>query len=454
MINKLLKYIFAKAEYIICTIGLLYSISSHGFESCNYSFKSTDCQLDTKSRIDSLGNKAVHMFNEHNYLAADTLFSKYLRHIVQSEDIVIDDLNKLENKDDIGNKLYSYAFNSFFLGKEEEGIETLLLSCKCGNNQAYAAYNNLSESIAFFANNKLNYRTKKLINQDIREHDISFSKADSPSDFWNKLVSTNPVYQEYKRELNRKRLKGPIRNALYSLNASESSMKQRLEDCNPNMRGELENILSTYLYNSTNLIRDLRIYPSSYANAFATPYGDIYMTSSLVDRCLGSQQLLIGICAHEMTHYICKHSLIELWQTYKKEKSNRIWGGIVAGLYMTGMAAANIANTCNGYTSYNQSNYYDYGKTGNQLFTLIAGASPYYQFKYSRSQEIEADLAAYRFCEAIGIGGYSYIMALHLININTTGKMKAAKDSTHPSMSYRIELLRYLYNTEHQVRRR
>lgn len=98
-------------------------------------------------------------------------------------------------------------------------------------------------------------------------------------------------------------------------------MKQRLEDCNPYMRGELEDSLSTFLYNSTNLIRDLRIYPSSYANAFATPYGDIYLTSSLVDRCLGSTQLLIGICAHEMTHYICKHSLIELWQTYKKEKA-------------------------------------------------------------------------------------------------------------------------------------
>lgn len=226
-------------------------------------------------------------------------------------------------------------------------------------------------------------------------------------------------------------------------------MKQRLEDCNPYMRGELEDSLSTFLYNSTNLIRDLRIYPSSYANAFATPYGDIYLTSSLVERSLGSTQLLIGICAHEMTHYICKHSLIELWQTYKKEKSNRIWGGIVAGLYMTGMAAVNIANTCNGYSSYNQSNHYDYGKTGNQLFTLIAGASPYYQFKYSRSQEIEADLAAYRFCEAIGIGGYSYIMALHLINTNTTEKMKAAKNSTHPSMSYRIALLRHLYNIEH-----
>lgn len=170
MINKLLKYIFAKARCLICTIGILYSICSFGFESCNYSFKSIDCQLDTKSRIDSLGSKAVHMFNEHNYLAADTLFSKYLHYIVQSEDIVIDDLNKLGNKDDIGNKLYSYAFNSFFLGKEEEGIETLLLSCKCGNNQAYAAYNNLSKSIAFFAKQQVEL-------QDKETHQSRYSRA-------------------------------------------------------------------------------------------------------------------------------------------------------------------------------------------------------------------------------------------------------------------------------------
>ena len=132
MINKLLKYIFDKAGYIICTIGLLYSISSHGFESCNYSFKSIDCQLDTKSRIDSLGNKAVYMFNEHNYLAADTLFSKYLRHIVQSEDIVIDDLNKLENKDDIGDKLYSYAFNSFFSEKRKKELRRFYYPANAG----------------------------------------------------------------------------------------------------------------------------------------------------------------------------------------------------------------------------------------------------------------------------------------------------------------------------------
>ena len=63
MIDKLLKYIFAKARYIICTVGILYSICSSGFESCNYSFKTIDCQLDTKSRIDSLGVKSKFFFN-------------------------------------------------------------------------------------------------------------------------------------------------------------------------------------------------------------------------------------------------------------------------------------------------------------------------------------------------------------------------------------------------------
>ena len=214
-------------------------------------------------------------------------------------------------------------------------------------------------------------------------------------------------------------------------------MNKRLDDCTPFVTGDLEDSLSIYLNNPIRQIRELRIYPSTSINAFATPYGDIYMTSSLVDRCFSSEQLLLGICAHEMTHYICQHSLMELWQTYRKERNNRIWGGIVAGLYMAGMAATTIAGSVMGYSSYENNNYNNnYGKTAFQLFSSIADASHYYQFKYSRAQEIEADIAAYRFCEAIGIGGYSYIMALHLINNDTTLKMKSRKDSTHLTISY------------------
>lgn len=172
------------------------------------------------------------------------------------------------------------------------------------------------------------------------------------------------------------------------------------------------------------------------------------MTSALVNRCLNSQQLLLGICAHEMTHYLCQHSLVELWQTYKKERSNQIWGGIAAGLYVAGMSAAAVATSYSG-SSYSDSFYNNIGRTGTQLFEAIADASHYYKFKYSRSQEIEADITAYRFCEAIGIGGYSYIMALQLIFDDGVVIMKTRKSDTHPTLTYRIELLKHLFNKEH-----
>lgn len=449
MITILLQGIYNKSACIICAVVMSFCLSSFGFETYANNDYFNDRQIDTKL-IDSLGNKASLMYHKHNYMAADTLFGEYLHHIISSEDIIIDDICRLGNKDSIGERLYDYALNSFFLGQETKGIELLMLSRKCGNLPATIAYDRFSECAYMNTDEKLNLQTERRIKHDIAEHDIRFDEINSSSDFWNKLVSTNNVYQEYQWELSRNKISKPLRTAISDITYTESSMNKRLDDCTPFVTGDLEDSLSIYLNNPIRQIRELRIYPSTSINAFATPYGDIYMTSSLVDRCFSSEQLLLGICAHEMTHYICQHSLMELWQTYRKERNNRIWGGIVAGLYMAGMAATTIAGSVIGYSSYENNNYNNnYGKTAFQLFSSIADASHYYQFKYSRAQEIEADIAAYRFCEAIGIGGYSYIMALHLINNDTTLKMKSRKDSTHPTMAYRIALLRYLYSREH-----
>ena len=126
-----------------------------------------------------------------------------------------------------------------------------------------------------------------------------------------------------------------------------------------------------------------------------------------------------------------------------------IWGSIAAGLYVAGMSAAAITASAYG-VSYDGSFYNNVGKTGTQMFYAIADASHFYQFKYSRSQEIEADLAAYRFCEAMGLGGYTYIMALQLIcDKNEEKVLKAKKSDTHPTTLYRIFLLKYLFNKEH-----
>ena len=60
------------------------------------------------------------------------------------------------------------------------------------------------------------------------------------------------------------------------------------------------------------------------------------------------------------------------------------------------------------------------------------------------------DGAAYRFCEAVGIGGYAYIMALQLLGDNDL-YMKAGRTDDHPATAYRIGLLKYLYSIEYSA---
>ena len=120
----------------------------------------------------------------------------------------------------------------------------------------------------------------------------------------------------------------------------------------------------------------------------------------------------------------------------------------IGNLKQLGQGAAMYAAS-NG-VGFDQSYYDDIAVTTTNLYTAIDGESFYYQFKYSRWQEIEADLMAYRFCEAIGLGGYSYIMALQLLN-ETDLYMKADRTDDHPTMAYRIAFLKWIYANEHNI---
>ena len=123
---------------------------------------------------------------------------------------------------------------------------------------------------------------------------------------------------------------------------------------------------------------------------------------------------------------------------------------IAAGLYAATMTASAIYGANNG-VSYNSSFYNNMAVTATNLYRTIYGTALYFQFKYAREQEIESDLIAYRFCEAIGIGGYAYIMALQLLDENDL-YMRVDKTDNHPTLGYRIAFLKYIYSMEHSNR--
>lgn len=397
---------------------------------------------------------ATVLTNLCRYGDADMAYNAYFSEILGREGLQLNDAYMSEQKEKLGRKLYRYAYNCFFMGKEEAGMEILYLAYRCGDEWAQSDYSHLRNCETVMMDlGLLSKKQKRQFTSIVRKYDFHYAHAsdstiDVAEDFWCKLLQVNGPFLDLQTEMNKTKKRKMLQKALDELSVERYGMMLHLKNnCTPFEPGELENSLVNRLTGDCRMAADdFRIYPANERNAFATPYGQIYLTSGLVSQYHFNENLLLGVCAHEMAHSKCSHSLVGLWKQYEKERNNRILAGVTAALYATAMAASSIYSASNG-VSYNQSYYNDMAVSTTNLYKVISGSSFYYQFKYSRWQEIEADLIAYRFCEATGLGGYSYIMALQLLRENDL-YLKSEKTDDHPSLAYRIALLKWLHSTE------
>lgn len=403
------------------------------------------------------GIYATVLHNLYRYDEANIVYETYFSDMLDREGLKISKAYLSKNKKIIRDKLYDYAYNNFFIGDEERGMALLRLAGLCGNEWAQNDYAHLSNCETIMMDLNLKNKIIKEFARNLEKYDFNYehdpsSNTNIAEDFWDKLFLTNASVAELIEEINKPKIKKMLQKSLDELSYEHSNMMSFLTDyCEPFSPGKLEfDLVNNLTGNDSMVANDFRIYPSDEKNAFATPYGQIYLTSELVLNFHFKEHLLLGVCAHEMTHLRCFHSLVGRWKQNEKERKNKIIAGVVAGLYAAASAGAALYAASNGI-GYDQSYYDNITETTVNLYTAIDESSFYYQFKYSRWQEIEADLIAYRFCEAIGLGGYSYIMALQLLD-ETDLYMKAGKTDEHPTLAYRIAFLKWIHAKENKVR--
>lgn len=396
--------------------------------------------------------RADKCFNSFEYQTADSLYNDYLLNKIEREGLSLDNCYISANKETLGRALYNYAYNSFFMGNPGKGLYLLSLSDKCGNIWAKQDYAILSDCENSMAGINISGRIISQYRWILENHDYEFQtdsvkNNDIAKNFWENFTLSNNSVRELQIVLSQKKRPRVLTNAMYDILAAQDNISDRLKnECRPFKTGSTESDLISALGGGTSELRELRIYPAEEINAFATPYAQIYLTTGIVYRYHSMHALLLGVCAHEMTHIMGHHSLIELWKRYRKERKAKIAAGIVSGLYATSMAAASIYSASNGVSNYTYNN--SIATSASNLYRAIAGSSLYFQFKYSREQELEADLIAYRFCEAIGMGGYAYIMSLQLLAEDDL-YLKHDKTDDHPTLAYRIAFLKWLYQKEH-----
>lgn len=391
----------------------------------------------------------LYKWEESEFLYHRIIFQEQFR-----DNLEVDSSNvaKSENKSRYGEILHRIGLSCLFQGKEEEGLEYLEQAGQCGNIAARRQYTRLSSNTFYSRPAKLRARDKDHFNTYYSSLDFKTEEPITDADlFWDKMMQQNQGLMVLNEAMSGKRIRKPLRMALDNIYNSKGLMNNILSDYNVYSYGDFEKELEQDLFADEDYIEELRVYKAVEPNAFATPYGQIYLSDELVRLYDFCTPLLAGVCAHETAHYLCQHSLVHAWQVEKRRRSNNIWAGVLIGLNAAAHTASAIYDAKSGVRQTPQ--YWDRWNSNMVNMSLLIDYALkentyYFQFRYSREQEIEADLLAYRFCESVGIGGYAYIVALSLLG-DDYGTMIPSATSDHPTIAFRVAFLKYIYSKEH-----
>ena len=392
---------------------------------------------------------ATALYKAYRFEKAEKIFDKYFSMVLDDNNHIISGLRL--TTETIGYELYDYAYCCFYQGKEQKGLKILSIAKSYGDFNAIQDYNKLINSKTFANNKEPNRKDIQSYNRFLKKRGTfeELSKV-NVNLFWESVRLYSKEYRKIEKALSKKNIDNSLKESVNEYNRlSQSFESNRPDKFSPgqfteNLLDDIKQALGIY---STG-VQDIYIFLSSQTNAFSAPDGYIYLTSDLVSEFHYDKNLVIPVCAHEVAHYICKHILAQAWATARKEEENRGWAALTISLQNLILIGGDIYAASQGATV-REMDPDAYSRNNQAIINFFDTRSYFYGFQYSREQELEADLIAYRFLEAIGLGGYAMIMALEMLNDPSDNQEDIATND-HPTTQYRIEFLKYIYALEHQ----
>lgn len=280
-----------------------------------------------------------------------------------------------------------------------------------------------------------------MINKYDVKHIVDTIKQRTAASFWVAIHNNNKRYRDLEKAFNKKN--ETLGQALMLIEAA-SKYNDEHESSTVDY-DSLGMVLSNDL--GINKLRDqkpIKFILQQDINASMDAYGQMRVNWGAV--CKLSYDELLAVCAHETAHYTCMHVVSGIWKIAKKYKNNRMWADIGVGIFI-GAAVAT--------TAYNASNGYEDKSTNNTLSNadiIIQAAYNYsddatekFHYRYSREEESEADILAYRFLEFTGLSGDHLIAVLKRMKL-LYGDTPEGDYEDHPTLSFRIEVLEAMKN--------
>lgn len=228
------------------------------------------------------------------------------------------------------------------------------------------------------------------------------------------------------------------RRAVFLDNYETGKYMSRLPTLNDEYKEEIDSLGNIFQIRKINPSLRFFVIPSSELNAATFPDGTIVINAGLIDSL--SFDELVAAVAHEMNHFVNKHRQQQVYAEIKKERSNKFWAGfgaavtgIAAGVnaYYAGMAGQSQEDIVN------QSD--NYAKLIMGIYDVSGEATENFKFRYSREEEIESDIAAYRFLQVIGKD--PNIMIDMIDKISRYEDVVTNKHDDHPSGAMRKKIL-------------
>ena len=291
----------------------------------------------------------------------------------------------------------------------------------------------LVETLCVSAQNK---KFDKLINEfDVIEY-VQHLEKNRPDLFWDAVWRNNENLSKLHEALSKKKkLAQNAQKDLYSAALFSADYYNNLQ-----LDADLQYIADTLINDVgvKDVFPDAKLYViyDNYPNAFSCPEGRLYLNSGLILHEGISIEGLLGICAHETAHFLLQHSLSMAYAYRKKKRNNQIIAGVTSTVGVAASAYA-IANGAAG-----QETLDNLGEMIESNIIWAENDALKYRYKYSREQEIEADIIAYRFLEYMGLDGDNYINALKAIGYENDAYYNETSD--HPTTEFRVGLLEYL----------
>lgn len=278
----------------------------------------------------------------------------------------------------------------------------------------------------------------------IEKYDIAYQakavRDSSSAVFWGAVLDNNELLLKFQRDMRKNR--GAEKEALRRTSQLPRLYAQFDESIARDMQGFCDSLLAETGISALGGNCTLHIVSDEEPYAFTALTDNGFamcLTTGLVAKTGVTRDVLMGYVAHEFVHGALHHHARSYYdQARKRRKDNLLLGMLAVGVVGAVTAAEALDPTpSDGDTYINDS-----GNTTVNINTDATHRVPKFFFNYTRDQEHEADLIAFRFMQHLG-KEKPYIDGLKILGSTNYDTLFGA-DSNRPPVVERINFLNYV----------